>query len=142
VALAEWEHRSASRDDRPPAKITLGKKQFKKVSEVSEGFDQYMTDLMGGREEADMAAFSGQRFDFRHKKSKDIAKAKARSMSESESDVSSDDSKSAKRRTKVKGEKARAEESEDESASSSAAEKRRRKKRKGKAASSGAVSSD
>lgn len=67
----------------------LGKKQFKQVANVSEGFDQYITDLFGGKDESAIAASSGQRLDFRPKGSKDTKK-KADVSSESGSDSESD----------------------------------------------------
>ena len=93
VALAEWESRSSTTKDADPKELVLGKKQFKQVAEVSEGFDQYMTDLMGGRDESDIAASNWQRYDFRPAKVglEDKKKKKKKAKSESEESDSSDE---------------------------------------------------
>ncbi|CAO2649214.1 Nn.00g065990.m01.CDS01 [Neocucurbitaria sp. VM-36] len=96
VALAEWEartknpknpHSSSSAHDNTLPELVLGKKHFKQVAQVSEGFDQYMTDLMGGRNEAEVAAFSAQRYDYRPGKSGEPRKS---GLSDSDSDDDSD----------------------------------------------------
>ncbi|KAF2648478.1 P-loop containing nucleoside triphosphate hydrolase protein [Lophiostoma macrostomum CBS 122681] len=93
VALSEWDARTKlpkSQEQGPHTlpQLVLGKKQFKQVAQVSEGFDQYMTDLMGGRNEADVAAVSAQRYDFRPGKS---GEAQSKREVESDSDSDSDD---------------------------------------------------
>jgi hypothetical protein len=93
VALAEWEGRtkfpeSHEQGTRNFPQLVLGKKQFKQVSQVSEGFDQYMTDLMGGRNEAELAAVSAQRYDFRLGKAGE-SQSKKNDRSDSDSDDSS-----------------------------------------------------
>lgn len=92
MALAEWE--SIGREKTEYSKLqelVLGKKQFKQVAKVSEGFDQYMTDLMGGRDESTIAANSGQRLDFRPKDAKNWKKKEVSSSDDSDSDGDSDE---------------------------------------------------
>jgi hypothetical protein len=94
VALAEWESRSnvaKGKGDCVPKELVLRKKHFKRVAEVSEGFDQYMTDLMGGRDESEMAASNWQRYDFRPGKWREEKEKKKKAESESEGSESSDD---------------------------------------------------
>jgi hypothetical protein len=107
VALAEWENRTNAARDKTTKGLVLGKKQFKQVAEVSQGFDQYMTDLMGGRNESDLAANNQIRHDFQLSKMmkdrKEYKGKKRKEESESEtegSDTSDEDSKVAAKRTK------------------------------------------
>jgi ATPase family associated with various cellular activities (AAA) len=110
VALAEWESRNgqqktgASEEKHGKLKkLVLGVRQFEQVAKVSEGFDQYMTDLMGGRDENSIAAVQRQRLDRRVKEQKSRKDSESESESDEEgqsSDSSSDEEP--KKKGKVK----------------------------------------
>jgi hypothetical protein len=146
VALAEWEARtkvpeSHEQGPRNLPQLVLGKKQFKQVSQVSEGFDQYMTDLMGGRNEAELAAVSAQRYDFRPGKDRE-SQSKKDARSDSDSDDSSGDDNESKEGNSSEDESSDSDgtpkrggnrkKNESESGQSSDDGKRKRNKNRGK----------
>ena len=133
VALAEWESRSEAlnaKEDSAPKVLVLGKKQFKQVAVVSEGFDQYMTDLMGGKDESDIAAINAQRYDFRPSKLK--GKEKARSESDDSDSEDSDSSNNGEPKKKAREKKIN--QSDDDSDDSDERKSKVKKRVKGKKA--------
>ena len=136
VALAEWESRSGDKEkgvDAKPRELVLTKKQFKQVASVSEGFDQYITDLFGGKDESAIAASSGQRLDFRPKSGKD-SKKKAESSSESGSDSDSD-TEPKKKGKKKETDSDENDSSEEEKVKKKSKDKKDDEKKKGKSKS-------
>lgn len=76
LALAEWDSRpdasgnasKSNNGERKEKRLILRKKHFEKVAKVAEGFDQYMVDLFGGKDESTRARINQLRMDYREQR--------------------------------------------------------------------------
>jgi hypothetical protein len=145
VALAEWEIRTkaqSSQTDIGSLELVLGKRHFKRVAEVSQGFDQYMTDLMGGRNESEIAASNAQRYDFRPGK-RGMSNKESTSDSDSEDNGLSDSASSISEGERKKKKRGKNNASSDENTSDHRKKSKSRKsKRKAKSKKSSDSGSD